>query len=203
MLPIVGAAAGLLMLGGLWTPVVGLLGRHCGGVDRFHPAWNAIVSDHVGRSGHQPGDDRTGHLVDRCGRAMEESRFFHRRLEALPAPLRGRLTRALGLAIAEFDVSALDPDGRGMGAVIGSQLRQDVRDVVLDGFLRNRKLSGDLSIAIAHSNQPQHVDLAGAQFDIGGVVGQFGGNLRRDPFLPAMHGTNDLQGSMFTRPFNR
>jgi hypothetical protein len=25
------------------------------------------------------------------------------------------------------------------------------------------------------------------------MIGQFGGNLRRDAFLPAMHGTNDLQ----------
>src|SRR5271157_3427713 len=95
--------------------------------------------------------------------SMEESRFFHRSLEARPESMRCRLARALGLAVPEFDESALDSDGHGMGAVIGSQLRQDVRDVVLDGFLRNRKLSGDLSISVAGRNQPQHADLARAE----------------------------------------
>src|SRR5271165_4095664 len=100
--------------------------------------------------------------------------------------MRRRLARALGLAVPKFDVSALDSDGHGVGAVIGSQLRQDVGDVVLDSFLRNRKLSGDLSIAVAGRNQPQYVDLALAQVVFGGMVGQFGGNLRGDAFLPAM-----------------
>ena len=53
----------------------------------------------------------------------------------------------------EFDESALDPDRHSVRPVIGSQLRQDVRDVVFDGFLRDRKLSGDLSIAIAGRDQ--------------------------------------------------
>jgi hypothetical protein len=67
--------------------------------------------------------------------------------------MRFRLARALGLAVREFDVAPLDSDGNGMGAVIGSQLRQDVRDVVLDGFLREGKLGGNLSIAVAGRDQ--------------------------------------------------
>src|ERR1039458_9406241 len=107
--------------------------------------------------------------------------------------MRCRLACALGLAVPEFDVSALDSDGYGMGPIIGSQLRQDVRDVVLDGFFRNRKLNGDLSISVAGRNQPQYVHLAGAEVVFGGMLGQFSGDLRRDAFLPGMNGTDDLQ----------
>ena len=104
----------------------GSAGRHGGGVDRFHPAWNAIVGDHVGRPRHQLGDDRTGRLVHRCAAVRKEA-----------ACSTGALARALCLGVLEFNKSALDSDGHGMGPVIGSQLRQDVGDVVLDGFLRN------------------------------------------------------------------
>ena len=60
-----------------------------------------------------------------------------------------RLSGALPLALVEFDESALDRYGHCMSAVIGSELGQDVRHVVLDRFLCNRKLAGDLSITIA------------------------------------------------------
>jgi hypothetical protein len=53
----------------------------------------------------------------------------------------------------EFDKSALDSYGHGMRAVIGSQFGQNARDVVLDGFLSNGKLGGDLSIAVAGCDQ--------------------------------------------------
>ena len=36
------------------------------GVDRFHAAWCALASGSIGRYGHQSGDDRSGHLVNRC-----------------------------------------------------------------------------------------------------------------------------------------
>ena len=39
---IVGAAAGLLILGGLWTPVVGVLAGMVEAVDRFHPTRNSV-----------------------------------------------------------------------------------------------------------------------------------------------------------------
>ena len=52
VLQIVGAAAGLLILGGLWTPVAGVLAGHRRGVDRFEPTRNSVVGPHLGNPGH-------------------------------------------------------------------------------------------------------------------------------------------------------
>src|SRR5215471_18566582 len=93
----------------------------------------------------------------------------------------------------KFDESALDRYGYSVGPVIGPQLRQDVRDVVFYCFLGDGQGGSNVSITVAGRDQSQDFDLAWAQFVFGCMVGQFGGNLRRDPFLPAMHGTDNIQ----------
>ena len=106
-------------------------------------------------------------------------------------------------AVLEFDESALDGSGHGMGPVIGSQLRQNMRDVVLDGFLRYQQPGGDLFIAVAGRYQPQNLDFAVAEVVFGGMVGQFRGNLRGMRFCPRCTARMISRSSVFTRPFKR
>jgi hypothetical protein len=133
-------------------PRSGSSGRHRRGVYWFEPNRNSVVGSHLGNRGNQLGDDRAGRLVHRCATVWKKAASSTGALSAARVEA-AQLARALGLAVPEFDVSALDSGGHGMGAVIGAQLREDMRDVVLDGFLRDEKLGGDLSIAVAGRDQ--------------------------------------------------
>ena len=73
VLQIVGAAAGLLILGGLWTPMAGVL---AGIVE----AWIGLSQPGIQSSalilaspGHQPGDDRARRLVYRCAAVWKKA----------------------------------------------------------------------------------------------------------------------------------
>src|SRR5580765_7024895 len=80
-----------------------------------------------------------------------------------------------------------------MCTVIRAQLRKNMSYVVLDRFLRDGESAANLPIPVTNRDEPQYLDLAGTQVIFSRVIGEFSGNLRRDAFLPAMHGTNDLQ----------
>ena len=119
MLQIAGAAAGLLILGGLWTPVAGVLA--------------GIVEVWIGLG--QPGIQSSALILATLGislamigpgawsidaRCMEKAASSAGVLIAAQSA-RYWSTSALGVAIPEFDISAFDSDGHGMGAVIGPQ----------------------------------------------------------------------------------
>ena len=73
VLQIVGAAAGLLILGGLWTPVAGVLAGIVEvwiGLSQPGTQSSALV---LGNPGHQPGDDRAGRLVHRCATVWKKA----------------------------------------------------------------------------------------------------------------------------------
>src|SRR5690348_13531220 len=102
---------------------------------------------------------------------MAGNNFFHRSLKSMFFGHSTHLKiwidampvfRRPSLAVLEFDESPLYSYRHSMGPVIGSQLRQDVRDVILDSFLCDSKPGGDLSIAVAGRYQAQNFDLARA-----------------------------------------
>ena len=47
-----------------------------------------------------------------------------------------------------------------MGPVLGRELVEDARQVCLDGRLRNRERRADLAVALAASDEPQHLQLS-------------------------------------------
>jgi hypothetical protein len=59
-----------------------------------------------------------------------------------------------------------------MGSVVGRQLSEDILDVTLDGFFRNRKLVGDLFVCISAGDQLQDLDFPCAQLRIASMVGK-------------------------------
>src|SRR5271157_5310694 len=93
----------------------------------------------------------------------------------------------------KFDDSALEPDGDGVRAVVRSQLLENVADVAFYGILSNRKLGGDLLVRVPLRDQFQNLQFARGQLVLGGMHGQLGRDLRRNPFLPSMYSAYSLQ----------
>ena len=56
----------------------------------------------------------------------------------------------------EVDDSAFQPDGNGVGAIVGIQFRENIFDVTLHGFFRDGELGGYLFVGIPTRNQPQN-----------------------------------------------
>src|SRR5882724_3361981 len=67
----------------------------------------------------------------------------------------------------QLDDAALEPDHRGVGAVLGAELRQDVAHLALDGFLAERELLGDFLVGVALCDEAQHPDLRRGQRIVG------------------------------------
>ena len=67
----------------------------------------------------------------------------------------------------QLDDAALQPNGYGVGSIVGTKLRQYICNVTLDGRFANRKLIGNLFICVAGCNQPQNVDFTFRQ----GIIG--------------------------------
>jgi hypothetical protein len=59
--------------------------------------------------------------------------------------------------------AAFDGNARRFGAAAGAELGEDVNHVALDGSLRDKERSRDFLVALAASQQPQHLKLARAQ----------------------------------------
>ena len=57
------------------------------------------------------------------------------------------------LARIQLDDAAFQTDGYGVGPIVGTKLRQDIRYAALDGRFADRKLIGNLFISIASCNQ--------------------------------------------------
>ena len=94
-------------------------------------------------------------------RCKKPSRFYGRkfvtRCDSLdtvfqPPPFRGGSYRL------QLDDPALDPDGDGVGAVVCAEFGEDVLDVALHRFLRDRELGRNLFVGVPAGHQPQHVD---------------------------------------------
>jgi hypothetical protein len=73
-----------------------------------------------------------------------------------------------------------------MGPVISAKLGEDVRNVALDGLLRNAKPAGDSFVRIPGRDQPEHIDLPRTQLVVRGMIDQFDGDLREDSLLAGM-----------------
>jgi hypothetical protein len=80
-----------------------------------------------------------------------------------------------------------------MGPVVGAKLRKNVRNVALDGVLRNAKPAGDLFVRIPGRDQPKHIDLPRTQLVVPGMVNQLGGELRGDSLLAGMDSSDGVQ----------
>lgn len=61
---------------------------------------------------------------------------------------------SLLLASIELDNAALQANGHRVGSIVGSKLRQNVRNTALDGRLADRKYIGNLFVPIARRYQP-------------------------------------------------
>src|ERR1039457_6111203 len=80
-----------------------------------------------------------------------------------------------------------------MGPVVSAKFAEYVRDVALDGILRNRQLNGDLFVRVAGRDEPEHLDLAPGQVVLRGMLSQLGGDLRRYSLLTGMDGADGFQ----------
>jgi hypothetical protein len=56
----------------------------------------------------------------------------------------------------EIDDAALQPDGNGVGAIVGIQFGENIFDVSFNGFFGDGKLGCDLFVSIPARNQPQN-----------------------------------------------
>src|ERR1700735_98990 len=85
-----------------------------------------------------------------------------------------------------FDDSALQPDHRGVGSVVGAQFGEDVPDLALDGLFADRELIRNFLVCMAGCNQIKDAYLRWGQSVIGGVFGELEGCLRRHCLFPGM-----------------
>src|SRR5258707_851102 len=104
-----------------------------------------------------------------------------------------RSAQATLLSYLNLDDSALHPDHRGMGTVVGAQFGEDVPDLALDSLFADRELCSNLIVGIPFGDQPQDTDLRWGQGVIGGMFGKLEGGLRRKCFFPGMDATNRFQ----------
>ena len=76
-------------------------------------------------------------------------------------------------------------NGDRLRTVGGTQFLHDVLDVDLDGFLGDRKLLGNIAVAVAARKLSQNLDLSGGEGLVAKVLGQMGGDLGRNALFPA------------------
>src|SRR5262249_18702433 len=72
-------------------------------------------------------------------------------------------------------------------AITGAQLLHNMLDVHLDGLFGDEESFGDVAIAIAVGDMLENLDLTLGQGIIAEVLGEMGGNLRRNPLLAFMN----------------
>jgi hypothetical protein len=95
--------------------------------------------------------------------------------------------------VSQFDDSSLEPDGNGVGPIVGVQFSQNVFDVAFHSFFGDGELGGDLFIRIPTGNQPQNLNFPSGQGSIGGMLGEVRGYLGQNSLLPGMNQTNGFQ----------
>ena len=93
----------------------------------------------------------------------------------------------------EVDDSAFQPDGNGVGAIVGIQFRENIFDVTFHGFFRDGELGGYLFVGIPARNQPRNFNFPLGQGIVGGVLGEFRSHLGQQPLLPGVHCTDGFQ----------
>ena len=92
-----------------------------------------------------------------------------------------------------FDDSALQPDHRGVGSVVGAQFGEDVPDLTLDGLFADRELSRNYLVGIARGNQIKDADFRRGQSVIGGVFGKLEGYLWGHCLFPGIDRPDRVQ----------
>src|SRR5208337_5422068 len=90
-------------------------------------------------------------------------------------------------ATLELNDPALESDHRGMRAILGVQLRQDVSYLALDRLFAQRERPGDLLVRVALRNEPQDTYLRRRERVVRGVLGQLERHLRGERFAPGVH----------------
>src|SRR5450631_581242 len=78
----------------------------------------------------------------------------------------------------ELDDPALESDHRGMRAILGAQLRQNVSYLALDRLFAERERPGDLFVRVALRDQPQDAYLRRRERVVRGVLSQLEGYFR-------------------------
>src|ERR1019366_115262 len=79
-----------------------------------------------------------------------------------------------------------------MRPIVGAQLGEYVRDVVLDSGFSDAELVGDLLIGIA-CNQTKHINFARTQLIVGSVVSQLRRNVGWYSLAPGVDRADSLQ----------
>ena len=92
----------------------------------------------------------------------------------------------------ERDDAALYPNCDGMCSIVGAQLGENVRDVALDGCFPDTESVRDLFVGIPDCNQPQNLNLPGAQFVFCSMLSELGGDIRRYSLSSGMHRMDSL-----------
>src|SRR5208283_6059739 len=87
----------------------------------------------------------------------------------------------------ELDDPALESDHRGMRAVLGAQLRQDISHLTLYGLLAQREGPGDLFIRVALRDQPQDAYLCRRERVVRRMLRQLERHFRGERLAPRVH----------------
>ncbi len=80
-----------------------------------------------------------------------------------------------------------------MSPVVGPQLTHEVLNVETDGGLRDHQLIGNLLVAIAISNQPEHLEFPSRKIFLAQMLGEPGCHLRWNMPTASMDQTHYLQ----------
>ena len=97
------------------------------------------------------------------------------------------------LSSLQLDDSSSEADDRGMGPVVGVQLRQNALDPSLDGVLGDAELIRNLFVRVPRRDETQYGDFRRCQGFITDVLRDLERGLRRQTPLSRMDRSDGLQ----------
>src|SRR5208282_3425662 len=102
-------------------------------------------------------------------------------------------------ASLELDDPALESDHRGMRAVLGAQLRQDISHLTLDGLLAERERPGDFLVRVALRDEPQDAYLRRRERVVRRMLRQLEGHFRGERLAPGVHRADGVEQLLVQR----
>ena len=85
----------------------------------------------------------------------------------------------------ELDNPSLQPDHRGMRAILGAQLRQDISHLTLDSLFAELERPGDLFVCVTLRDQPQDTHFRRRKRVGRGMLSQLELHIRGERLAPA------------------
>src|SRR5580704_11560914 len=101
------------------------------------------------------------------------------------------------MPVSDLKKATPERDRDRVRSVIGPQLVHQVLDVKVNRSLGDRQLAGNLLVAIAIPDQPQHLQLPGRKIFVTYMFGKAGCHLRRNVPSPSLDGSHDVEQFIF------